>query len=213
MASLPHAGYSRRHRIIDVILPGHIIDSCVFRPSPWFCDGHCYVRLRRRWTGFRSRHPDIASALWCTCDTAHSWGVELCDLCFSFLRYSAPSGVQTDTAVSCTRQEGNIRCAGAYISRVYFNSRPPTRDPQLFASFFQAAGNIIPLYYLTTYSTYVLGYSPTTASMLLAVNNGVNSISRVAMGIIADYVGRQNTLVGCVRQISPFRIIIVTLPL
>ncbi|KAN0111594.1 MFS general substrate transporter [Russula decolorans] len=69
---------------------------------------------------------------------------------------------------------------------------------QLLASFFQAAGNIIPLYYLTTYSTYVLGFSPTTASMLLAVNNGVNSVSRVAMGFIADYAGRQNTLVGCV---------------
>ncbi|KAF8481821.1 MFS general substrate transporter [Russula ochroleuca] len=69
---------------------------------------------------------------------------------------------------------------------------------QLFAAFFQAAGNIIPLYYLTTYSTYVLGLSPTAASMLLAVNNGVNSVARVAMGLIADHVGRQNTLVGCV---------------
>jgi MFS family permease len=69
---------------------------------------------------------------------------------------------------------------------------------QLFAAFFQAAGNIIPLFYLTTYSTYVLGFSPTTASMFLAVNNGVNSVARVAMGLIADYVGRQNTLVGCV---------------
>jgi len=69
---------------------------------------------------------------------------------------------------------------------------------QLFASFFQAAGNIIPLYYLTIYSTSVLGYSTTTASMFLAVNNGVNSASRVIMGLIADYAGRQNTLVGCV---------------
>jgi hypothetical protein len=93
-----------------------------------------------------------------------------------------------------------VRTSHAYI----FNSRSPTHDPQLFASFFQAAGNIIPLYYLTTYSTYVLGYSPTTASMLLAVNNGVNSISRVAMGILADYAGRQNTLVGCVRPDFPF---------
>jgi len=36
------------------------------------------------------------------------------------------------------------------------------------------------------------------ASMLLAVNNGVNSISRISMGLMADYVGRQNTIVGCV---------------
>ena len=93
MASLPYTGHSRRHRIINVILPRHITDSCVFQPSPWVCDGHCHGRVRRRWTGFRSGHPVIASAPWCTCDTAYSWGVELCGLCCYFLRYSAPSGV------------------------------------------------------------------------------------------------------------------------
>jgi len=93
VASPPYTGHSRRHRIINAILPCHITDSCVFRPSPRVCDGHCYVRVRRRWTGFRSRHPVITSALWCTCDAAYSWGVELCDLCCCFLRYSAPSGV------------------------------------------------------------------------------------------------------------------------
>jgi hypothetical protein len=41
--------------------------------------------------------------------------------------------------------------------------------------------------------------------MLLAVNNGVNSVARVAMGLIADHVGRQNTLVGCVRSDFPLR--------
>jgi nitrate/nitrite transporter NarK len=87
-----------------------------------------------------------------------------------------------------------VRTTSARVSR-----HPPDQIPQLFAAFFQAAGNIIPLYYLATYSTYVLGVSPATASMLLAVNNGVNSVARVAMGLIADYVGRQNTLVGCVR--------------
>jgi len=69
---------------------------------------------------------------------------------------------------------------------------------QLFAAFFQAAGNIIPLYYLSTYSVYVLGFSPTAASMLLAGNNAVNSVARVSMGLLGDYVGRQNTLVICV---------------
>jgi hypothetical protein len=93
VASPPYTGYSRRHRIINVILPRHIADSCVFRSSPWVCDGHCHVRVRRRRTGFRSRHPVIASALWCTCDTPYSWGVELCDLRCYFLRSSASSGV------------------------------------------------------------------------------------------------------------------------
>ncbi|KAI0308322.1 MFS general substrate transporter [Multifurca ochricompacta] len=69
---------------------------------------------------------------------------------------------------------------------------------QLLASFLQAAGNIIPLYYLTMYSASVLGLSTSTASILLAVNNAVNSVARVLMGLTADYVGRQNTMVGCV---------------
>ena len=95
-------------------------------------------------------------------------------------------------------RRGHSLCRCVFTSRAYIST--PAQDSQLLASFFQAAGNIIPLYYLTTYSTYVLGFSPTTASMLLAVNNGVNSASRVAMGFIADYAGRQNTLIGCVRS-------------
>ena len=93
VASFPYTGYSRRHRIINAILPRHITDTCFFRPPPWVCDGHRYGRVWRRWTGFRSRHPDIDPEIWRTCDAAYSWGVELCDLCGSFLRYPAPSGV------------------------------------------------------------------------------------------------------------------------
>jgi MFS family permease len=70
---------------------------------------------------------------------------------------------------------------------------------QLLTAFLQASGNIIPLYYLTTYSVTVLGFSASVASMLLAVNNGVNSVARVILGLVADYVGRQNTLIACVR--------------
>lgn len=102
---------------------------------------------------------------------------------------------------------------GAFIFQVRTSARvrPATRPIrlQLFAAFFQAAGNIIPLYYLTTYSTYVLGSTPTASSMLLAVNNGVNSVARVAMGLIADHFGRQNTLVGCVRPEFPLQIIAI----
>jgi hypothetical protein len=35
--------------------------------------------------------------------------------------------------------------------------------------------------------------------MLLALNNGVNSVARVVLGLAADYVGRQNTMITCVR--------------
>lgn len=93
VASLSYTGYSRRHRLVNAILPGYITDSCVLRPSPRVCDGHCHGRVWRRWTGFRPRHPDIAPELWCTCHTAYPWSVELCDLCCRFLRHSAPSGV------------------------------------------------------------------------------------------------------------------------
>jgi hypothetical protein len=87
-------------------------------------------------------------------------------------------------------------------SRAYPSS-PVRSGLQLLAAFFQAAGNIIPLYYLSTYSVYVLGFSPTAASMLLAENNAVNSVSRVSMGLLGDYAGRQNTLVICVRLKFP----------
>jgi hypothetical protein len=124
VASVPDTGSSRRHRLLHVVLPCHITDSGVFRPSPWVCDGHCYGRIRRRWTNPSSRHPVIACALWGTCDTACSWGVELCDLYCSLLRDSPAPGVSTDTALSSTRQEGNIHFSGTYI-RAYVP--PPAR--------------------------------------------------------------------------------------
>ncbi|KAI0756441.1 MFS general substrate transporter [Daedaleopsis nitida] len=66
---------------------------------------------------------------------------------------------------------------------------------QSFGAFLQAAGNTVPVYFLTTYSISILSYSSSTGSLLLAVNTGVNSAARVAMGILADRVGRQNTMI------------------
>lgn len=71
---------------------------------------------------------------------------------------------------------------------------------QSSGAFLQAAGNMVPIYFLTTYSVSVLSYSSATGSLLLAVNNAVNSASRIAMGILADRVGRQNTMVLSVRS-------------
>ncbi|KAK7043104.1 hypothetical protein VNI00_008458 [Paramarasmius palmivorus] len=67
---------------------------------------------------------------------------------------------------------------------------------QAFGAFLQAGGNIVPIYYMTSYSVSVLSLSPQTGSLYLSINSGVNGISRVAMGVLADYVGRQNTLIG-----------------
>ncbi|KAF9260755.1 MFS general substrate transporter [Marasmius fiardii PR-910] len=67
---------------------------------------------------------------------------------------------------------------------------------QAFGAFLQAGGNIVPLYYMTSYSVSVLSLSRSTGSLFLSINSAVNSISRIAMGVLADYIGRQNTLIG-----------------
>ncbi|KAI1611405.1 MFS transporter, MCP family, solute carrier family 16, member 10 [Exophiala viscosa] len=65
---------------------------------------------------------------------------------------------------------------------------------QAVAAMAQAAGNLVPLTFLPEFSTR-LGYSAAFGAALLAINNAVNTISRIGMGLIADVAGRQNTLV------------------
>ena len=62
------------------------------------------------------------------------------------------------------------------------------------AAFLQAGGNGLPLTFLPEYSV-ALGYSAGFGATLLAVSNGVNSVSRVITGYIGDRLGRQNTLI------------------
>jgi MFS family permease len=62
------------------------------------------------------------------------------------------------------------------------------------AGFLQAGGNGLPLTFLAEYSV-VLGYSAGLGATLLAVSNGVNSVSRVMTGFAGDKFGRQNTLI------------------
>ncbi|EKM54904.1 uncharacterized protein PHACADRAFT_197337 [Phanerochaete carnosa HHB-10118-sp] len=81
-----------------------------------------------------------------------------------------------------TRVDLNVAKRGAFIW-------------QAFGAFLQAGGNVVPTYFLTTYSVSVLSYSSSKASLLLSINNAVNSVARITMGIIADRVGRQNTLI------------------
>ncbi|EEB94473.1 hypothetical protein MPER_06705 [Moniliophthora perniciosa FA553] len=61
---------------------------------------------------------------------------------------------------------------------------------QAIGAFLQAGGNIVPLYYMTSYSVSVLSLSRSTGSLFLSINSGY------LMGVMADYVGRQNTLIG-----------------
>ncbi|KAF8866848.1 MFS monocarboxylate transporter-like protein [Acephala macrosclerotiorum] len=62
------------------------------------------------------------------------------------------------------------------------------------AGFLQAGGNGLPLTFLAEYSV-ALGYTAGFGATLLAVSNGVNSVSRVFTGWIGDRYGRQNTLI------------------
>ncbi|THU88506.1 MFS general substrate transporter [Dendrothele bispora CBS 962.96] len=67
---------------------------------------------------------------------------------------------------------------------------------QSFAAFLQAGGNVVPLYYMSSYAVSVLLLPQSTSSLFVSINSGVNSISRILMGILADHIGRQNTLVA-----------------
>jgi MFS family permease len=73
-------------------------------------------------------------------------------------------------------------------------AKKPAFILQAIAAMAQAAGNFVPLTFLPEFSAR-LGYSVTFGAVLLAINNGINTVSRIAMGFIADEAGRQNTLV------------------
>lgn len=62
------------------------------------------------------------------------------------------------------------------------------------ASFLQAGGNGLPSTFLPDYST-ALGYTAGFGATLLAISNGVNSVSRILTGYAGDRWGRQNTLI------------------
>lgn len=65
---------------------------------------------------------------------------------------------------------------------------------QALAALLQAGGNLVPLTFLPEFSL-SLGYTAAMGALLLAVNNGVNSVARITTGAVADLVGRQNTLI------------------
>ncbi|OCT53340.1 Major Facilitator Superfamily protein [Cladophialophora carrionii] len=73
-------------------------------------------------------------------------------------------------------------------------AKRPTFILQAIAAMAQAAGNLVPITFLPEFSTR-LGYTAAFGAALLAINNAVNTVSRIAMGFIADVAGRQNTLV------------------
>jgi nitrate/nitrite transporter NarK len=68
---------------------------------------------------------------------------------------------------------------------------------QSLGAFLQAAANLVPLFYTSLFAV-SLSYSENTGVLFIALSNGVNAISRILMGFLADKVGRQNTMVATV---------------
>jgi nitrate/nitrite transporter NarK len=73
-------------------------------------------------------------------------------------------------------------------------AKKPAFILQAIAAMCQAGGNLVPLTFLPDFSTR-LGYTAAFGAALLAINNGINTASRIIMGFIADVAGRQNTVV------------------
>ncbi|OZJ03686.1 hypothetical protein BZG36_03500 [Bifiguratus adelaidae] len=73
-------------------------------------------------------------------------------------------------------------------------ARKPAFILQSVAACLQASGNAIPLNFVPAFSV-ALGYSAGFGAILLSVSNGVNSVSRIFMGLVGDSVGRQNTII------------------
>ena len=73
-------------------------------------------------------------------------------------------------------------------------ARKPTFVLQASAAMLQAAGNFVPMTFLPEFSI-ALGYTAAFGAVLLSINNGVNAVSRILTGVLADGFGRQNILI------------------
>ncbi|TKA75819.1 hypothetical protein B0A49_03541 [Cryomyces minteri] len=106
-------------------------------------------------------------------------------LCFLNLVLSLPIALTIAPSRFTSRRPTHIDISTA---------RRPTFLLSTVAAFLQASGNLVPLTFLPEYST-VLGYSAGFGAVLLAINNGINSASRIVAGAAGDRLGRQNTLI------------------
>ena len=73
-------------------------------------------------------------------------------------------------------------------------AKKPTFILSAIGAMSQAGGNFVPITFIPEFTTR-LGYSAAFGAALLAILNAVNTVSRIAMGFLADVAGRQNTLV------------------
>ncbi|KAI5966592.1 hypothetical protein CANMA_003269 [Candida margitis] len=67
---------------------------------------------------------------------------------------------------------------------------------QLMGSLLQSAGYLMPLIFMSKYAV-SLGYSSSQGALFIGISNLINAASKVFTGMIADVIGRMNTLMIC----------------
>ncbi|KAF9969011.1 hypothetical protein BGZ73_008845, partial [Actinomortierella ambigua] len=70
--------------------------------------------------------------------------------------------------------------------------------PLMACAFTVTFGYLIPIFLIPTYATREIGMSASAAANLVSMYSGINIVSRIGLGIAADYLGKMNTLFGCV---------------
>ncbi|THV04397.1 MFS general substrate transporter [Dendrothele bispora CBS 962.96] len=100
-------------------------------------------------------------------------------------------GIGVATVVRGQRQRGENGngAAGAGGGSSMPNRSLMRRGTFCLSAFLQAGGNVVPLYYMSSYTVSVLLLPQSTSSLFVSINSGVNSISRILMGILADHIG------------------------
>jgi MFS family permease len=106
-------------------------------------------------------------------------------LCFLNLLISLPIAITASPSRFVGRRRTHVNLKLALKPSFLFS---------IGAAFLQAGGNGLPLTFLPEYSV-ALGYSASFGATLLAMSNGVNSVSRMITGYVGDKCGRQNTLI------------------
>jgi MFS family permease len=119
-------------------------------------------------------------------------------LCFCNLLISSPIAVTASPSRFLTRRTTHVSLSTA---------KKPAFILSTVAAILQSSGNLIPLTFLSEFSVQV-GYTAAFGATLIAINNGVNSFSRVLTGAAGDFLGRQNiliaTVLGCAIAVAGF---------
>ena len=204
LAAVPDPRTPLRHWLQHVLLPPHVRDTYILRQEQRCRNGYC--RFRCRCWGSRPvpRLPRPPDPSWDTLVSSFTGPLELCRQHPYCQRIEEARGgrcywsIPSQHGNSEARHVHNAGMSLAPVSSVRTLNAVPFpfgKYGQSVGAFLQAAGNNVPNYYLTTYSVSVLSYSSSTGSLLLALNTAANTVARIVMGVLADRVGRQNTMI------------------